>query len=92
VTQAKRRAATAARLPFDDSPQYLCRSQKMRLPWGQPDPTNLKVGINNGSGTFSGNFINLTDKITFFKVGLQQNLWVESLCFCAGLCPGPRGL
>jgi len=24
--------------------------------------------------------------------GLQQNLWVESLCFCAGLCPGPRGL
>ncbi|MBM4011143.1 MAG: hypothetical protein FJ286_07150 [Planctomycetes bacterium] len=25
-------------------------------------------------------------------LGLQQNLWVESLCFCAGLCPGPRGL
>jgi len=36
VTQAKRRAATAARLPFDDSPQYLCRSQKMRLPWAAP--------------------------------------------------------
>jgi len=26
------------------------------------------------------------------KLGLQQNLWVESLGFCAGLCPGPRGL
>ncbi|MFM7184088.1 MAG: beta strand repeat-containing protein, partial [Planctomycetota bacterium] len=36
---------------------------------GQLDPTNLKVGINNGSGTFSGNFINNTNQITFFKVG-----------------------
>ncbi|MBM4013335.1 MAG: hypothetical protein FJ286_18590 [Planctomycetes bacterium] len=27
-----------------------------------------------------------------FCLGLQQNLWVESLGFCAGLCPGPRGL
>jgi len=25
-------------------------------------------------------------------LGLRQNLWVESLGFCAGLCPGPRGL
>jgi len=32
MTKARWRAATAARLPFDDSPQYLCRSQKMRLP------------------------------------------------------------
>lgn len=34
MTKARWRAATADRLPFDDSPQYLCRSQKMRLPWG----------------------------------------------------------
>jgi len=34
MTKARWRAATAARLPFDDSPRYLCRSQKMRLPWG----------------------------------------------------------
>ena len=35
MTKARWRAATAARLPFDDSPQYLCRSQKMRLPCRQ---------------------------------------------------------
>lgn len=34
MTQVKCRAAIAARLPFDDSPQYLCRCQKMRLPCG----------------------------------------------------------
>lgn len=35
----------------------------------QPDPTNLKVGIDNGSGVFSGSFINNTNQITFLKVG-----------------------
>ncbi len=25
------------------------------------------------------------------KKGIQQNLWVESPSFAAGLCPGPRG-
>ncbi|MFM9009961.1 MAG: autotransporter-associated beta strand repeat-containing protein [Planctomycetota bacterium] len=36
---------------------------------GQVDPTNLKVGIDNGSGVFSGNFINNTNQLTFIKLG-----------------------
>lgn len=35
----------------------------------QPDPANVKVGIDNGSGVFSGNFINNTNQLTFIKLG-----------------------
>jgi len=45
VTQVKCRAAIAARLPFDDSPQYLCRSQKMRLPCSMGDLKDTSLDL-----------------------------------------------
>jgi len=57
MTKARWRAATAARLPFDDSPQYLCRSQKMRLPWVQ---FAFPAVTGGGSGPTAGFLVSLS--------------------------------
>ncbi|MBM4011392.1 MAG: hypothetical protein FJ286_08445 [Planctomycetes bacterium] len=47
----------------------------------------------NGNGWYDFGYDPVTKTLAVMDFqGLQQNLWVESLCFCAGLCPGPRGL
>ena len=66
MTQVKCRAAIAARLPFDDSPQYLCRSQKMRLPW--PEVPSFPV-------IFSIMTINGICNLQF---NYHQNFWTRS--------------
>jgi len=87
MTKAGWRAATAARLPFDDSPQYLCRSQKMRLPC----PRNEAVAAvlhESWIGTLLFDLLTpqeATDRVNVFDIGLLAERLAAAIRFVAGL-------